>query len=87
MKYVWEPEDVRGGRVVRNSGTTALNNKAMICYSPGGMLSLASLADGLVFVGCPSKEELATWLNEHGHEPTDDDSETTSAINYLRGKR
>lgn len=86
MKYTWEPDDVKGGRVVRNSGTTALNNKAMICYVPSGPLSLVSLADGMVIATCPDAAALAKWLNDHKFAPIDDDPTSVGAINYLRGR-
>ena len=87
MRYEWELKDIISGRVVRNNNTKALNNKAMICGHVDKLFSLVSLTDGFMIVSSIPIQLMEKTLNGCNYEPTDDDRETTRAIDYLRGVR
>lgn len=86
MKYIWEPDDVECGRMIR-AKTTATNNLYVVGYEPSGGFCLMSLSDGLIIIRWASKKEASDWLNRTEAQPTDDDPIATKAINYLRGHR
>jgi hypothetical protein len=70
MRYIWEENDIKGGRVV----TTASGSERLILgYDAGeegdGDRTITSLADGSLIAKRQTKAQQADWLNKAGYMP------------------
>ena len=74
MKYQWEPCDIQVGRSIW-SANRADNGESILYYrhnedsSKDHYFGLCSLADGMLFMECKSREALADELTKAGYRP------------------
>ena len=71
MKFIWEPKDIKGGRIVIASGMTEETGGYIIAYqyNNGTIYSLVALSDGSVCQGWMNKAAMAGKLTELDMSP------------------